>query len=530
MNRSFELKDLAVGYSLANLWFIGSLKELIFSSTHHYFDAGPHSIFEFGAVLINILVFTCAFGWIFHLARTASDGPAATIFRLIFFGLGLTAFCSLSFELIVWLFPKALGFANLPLPGLILLGCAALALSREAKLKAMAENLGRLSIMLLPFSLLIILEAAVSLAVVDAAEFVPAQVDRQSAATTREAQRTKVVWLIFDELDYGTLEAAKTSVLDLPALSHLESQSFTASNAFSPTDETLTSLPALLTGLHIQSAEHNSSSDLTLITEDEEKRSFREADNIFRTLGRSGVHSAVVGWYHPYSRIFRDDASSIFWRPYSDVNKCSSGMDGLESCTVGIFLRSLVQLPFANKIFPPLMSTGEEFMGRVSQPDTNAFITQKTKELISDPEIDFLFVHFSVPHDPFVKPDNFDGREDYFSSLLVVDQTLQSVTESIRNSSVADKTVLIVGSDHHWRQKTAAEFEFLDPAKADEVVKDRRVPFMIRFPGQKSQTVFEPKFNTIVTKEIIENIFSGKITEPAKLEALLQDSCTRESK
>ena len=168
------------------------------------------------------------------------------------------------------------------------------------------------------------------------------------------------------------------------------------------------------------------------------------------------------------------------------------------------------------------MSTGEEFMGRVSQRDTNAFLTQKTKELISDSETDFLFVHFSVPHDPFITPDNFDGTENYFSSLLVVDRTLRSVTESIESSGLSDKTVLIVSSDHRWRQKTAGEFEFLSPDKADEVIRDRRVPFMIRFPGQGSRIDFKPEFNTIVTKEIVENIFSGKITEPANLESWLQ--------
>jgi hypothetical protein len=522
MKTGLEWKDIAVGYSLANLWFIGSLKELIFSSTHHYFDAGPHSVFEFGAVLINILVFTVIFAFVFHLARTAADGPVGTFYRLIFLGLGLAAFCALSFELVVWLYPKAVGFANLPLPGLILVGCAALALSSSSKIEAMVGNLGRLAIMLLPFSLLIVLEAGVSLAVVDAAEFTPAQVDQRPGPAIGESPTKRVVWLIFDELDYGTLQATKGNLLQLPELSRLESRSFNASNAISPTDETLTSLPSLLTGSPVQSAEHSSSSDLVLVTKDEERKSLRETDNIFRELGRSGVHSAILGWYHPYSRIFRDDASSIFWRPYSDVGKCSSGMNGFASCIVGTFLRSLVQFPFANKVFPPLMSTGEEFMGRVSQRDTNAFLTQKATELISNSETDFLFVHFSVPHDPFIAPDNFDGTENYFSSLLVVDRTLQNVTESIERSNLADKTVLIVSSDHRWRQKTAGEFDFLDAAKADEVVRDRRVPFMIRFPGQESRIDFKPEVNTIVTKEIVENIFGGRITDAASVESWLQ--------
>jgi hypothetical protein len=43
---------------------------------------------------------------------------------------------------------------------------------------------------------------------------------------------------------------------------------------------------------------------------------------------------------------------------------------------------------------------------------------------------------------------------------------------------------------------------------------DLRVPFLLKFAGQSESCVYEPKFNTVLTRELLLDILRGKVASP----------------
>src|SRR5688500_18409975 len=101
MKRFFDLKDLGVGISLSNLWFIAVWKDLLYSNDKHYFDFELHQISEYLAVLVNVLLFTVIFFVFIKLSKSSSIWKGR-LFQIITLGLGLLSFGALSSEIIRW--------------------------------------------------------------------------------------------------------------------------------------------------------------------------------------------------------------------------------------------------------------------------------------------------------------------------------------------------------------------------------------------------------------------------------------------
>ncbi len=515
MKLNLSWKDIGESYSIANIFFVTSLKEMIFPGMHHYLDPKPHSTVDYLAVFFDVFIVALLFLAMMQIMKLASNAWTKAIFQAIFLISGLFAFGPMSFEMMKWLSPDTERLLVFWLPGIVLSGCLILSIRQSFRFEKVVQNFRLLLLFLLPFSFIIIFETVQQRFFTDSTVFSPVSIQKTGLPNRPLSQNRKVVWIIFDGLDFATLRTAWQHGTNLPDIDRLMDQSFVAQNAHSPNNRTQESIPSLLTGIPILSSAAVAPNDLLLYPADHsDPVRVRESSNIFSELRRSGFRSAIAGWYHPYPRLFQGSVERSFWSPLA-FPTCS-GISEFGTCTVRFFLLALERVPFVGRLYPSLDDINERFKGesREVQVARNEYLKGVAKELIEDPDIDLVFLHYSIPHFPSIARSDMEGEEDYFTSLEVVNDTLKDLRDNLERMGQWDQTVVIVSSDHFFRFKNIRNYHYLSVEQRQEVLADTRVPFIVKFSGQKSRIDYVPSINTIITKQLILNVFSERIRRP----------------
>ncbi|MCC7306024.1 MAG: sulfatase-like hydrolase/transferase [Acidobacteria bacterium] len=515
--RSLSWKDLGAAFSLSNLFFIISWKELVYPGFHHYRRPFQPDVWEYLSVIVDALLLSLIFVALIGLSKTSKRwlAPTSTLILLIS---GILAFGPLSSEVIKWLFPEVERFVTLYLSGAILCICVLLAARDRFSIPSIAKNLQLLALFLLPFSLLIYIEACRYHLFNDHSIFLPQTIERRDLAT-REAQPTgRIIWIIFDELDQALISAAKQNNTNIADLEKLAEQSFVAENAYAPNNRTQESIPALLTGVSLTEAFTISPNGLMLEPSDgTESFMFGQGNDVFSALQDRGINSGITGWYHPYCRIFQGRVANCFWSPLSAPN-CRS-IDRFKSCSKQVLFRALEKVPLITRIFPDLPGINFELLGetRQVQIERNQFLNTKVQEMLSNPNLGLVFFHSSVPHLPLIGRADEEGDITYYSSLEIVNETIRTVRNTLESTGQWENTVLIVSSDHAYRFKRLRDFRQLSEKERNDSMVDTRIPFIIKFAGQNSRIDYEPRINTIVTKRLILDILDNKIKDAGEL-------------
>src|SRR5262249_53418387 len=117
------------------------------------------------------------------------------------------------------------------------------------------------------------------------------------------ASHRRVVWLIFDELDYRLSFPERPRDVAMPEFDRLQAESIWAAQAFSPPDDTVSSLPSLVSGKEL-SADADGPASLALYGKDAPTAHLTPQMTIFAEVRALGGNSAVAGWYLPYCRLF----------------------------------------------------------------------------------------------------------------------------------------------------------------------------------------------------------------------------------
>jgi hypothetical protein len=225
----------------------------------------------------------------------------------------------------------------------------------------------------------------------------------------------------------------------------------------------------------------------------------RDSENIFSDVKASGGRSGIVGWFHPYVRLFENEVAAAYW--YQDaVSTCFS----LSECVLQNFAVAFNSLPFSNPFEEKKQFKFQELFseGRVAgQIERIPPMRQHAMDMAADGRLDLVYLHFSFPHAPYFDI-NVLQTDDYLASLELVDETIGEIRGSIDRSGLSDRTAIIISSDHWWRMKTEGDFD------GDE--NKLRVPFVVYAGGRQRVEIQQP-FNTIVTRYLINAIFQGEI-------------------
>lgn len=340
--------------------------------------------------------------------------------------------------------------------------------------------------------------------------------DKPAAAQMPSPVQRRVVLLLFDMLDQNAIVQERTPGLVLPAFDAMRARSVHAENAYPVANSTAVSVPSLLTGRAVTKVSRDGSADLLLRFESGESASWSTASSLFGDVRHLGGNSALVGWYHPYCRVFGHQLASCEWHayvpdPFGSPARVRRTLSRLLVETLPMFL-----LPQRDE-----SPNAEWHAAQVRAVHARAL------SVVVDPRYSLIFVHYPVPHDPYIAIDRAATMPpSYDSNLVVADQLLAEVTRALETSESADTTALFVTSDHYWRRGAWRQRNEVQP----EIGRpDHRIPLLLRLPGQESSAIVKQTLSHLIVHDLALEFLTGRVTTHAQAAAWMAEHELRRS-
>ncbi len=308
------------------------------------------------------------------------------------------------------------------------------------------------------------------------------------------AASRRVVWVIFDETDFDYVFANDGQPRPgLTNFGRLAGSSVFAANANSPASATLYSIPALLTDTPLYGVGVRLSGAGTLLLERRDGREtpFKESTTIFGALRSTGRTASVLGFLHPYCRLFILQKCESFPSP-------AYGFGGLDAAL------------WAN--VPYVLSA------KIREFSPWEDITENSLRLLPEylSRNDALtFIHLNVPHLPAGHADKVlhvaasaNPLTEYARNLLLTDRVLGEIMAQLQKDSAHREIVLVVSTDHWLRNRWY---------RANVSETSRRVPLMVWKVGDSTGVLVSKPVSTIHTAAMILEYLDGTLNTQAEI-------------
>ena len=319
----------------------------------------------------------------------------------------------------------------------------------------------------------------------------PIAVDRPVTATSAAASCPNVVALLFDELSFTYLYDGDNVSADYPHLRQLSESATNYLDVRAPANETLVSLPGYLAGHHVDSVRVEGMQLFEVENGEATPYKASSPAALFPTARALGYRTEMAGYYLPYCYLLGDLVDvcrSLSFYNMSGVNQGLSPLDPIET-TLIMWPR---QFPFGLVKNVPFGHLQRSLVGELS-----AFAQ---RPLPSDQPV-FRFVHFSIPHLPFVfdrdgyhppfNPLRTSPDTAYVRQIAYVDRVAGEIIDTMKRNGSFDRTTVVVLADHGWR---------FGGRERDEL----HVPFLVKRPGQRSRTdVRERQQGAVLLRDLI---------------------------
>ncbi len=334
------------------------------------------------------------------------------------------------------------------------------------------------------------------------------------SATGAADKKARVVWIIFDEMSQHAAFDVRPARVHLPNLDVFRGQALYASHAESPSTATLTALPALFLGANVKAAAPLGANEL-MIAGDSSRAKWSEQVNVFDDAQSMDGRVAIVGWYHPYCRIFagrlEQCASIPDWAPLGTEEPFQENtFDGL------LRFRLQAQLGYL-----PLLGHIPEFNPQRRLRQTRIkefeFLRQHAERAAADPTLQLVLLHLPVPHPPAIYSAGHlcsDCASSYLDSLELADQTLGRVRAAMERAGLWDSSTVLLSADHGLRRDLWAQTPWWsgDEEDAAQGADPRGVPFLVKTAGQKTTLDYTAPIRTIVSRSLIAALLRGQLT------------------
>lgn len=493
-------RDIIVSLSLATLWFIGVWSVLLpFLYISDRFPIGALPCWnDFAAVLVNVVLLAA----LFTLAgRVARRGPA---WLKQVAGLALIASLAVPANAVrmhfrtwpeVWY--DALGSAGPIVFGVA--GVLAVASVLRWRERVVSAVLAALAIM---FPLVLLTAAQAVWAIAHAG----GRMQCGSAAGLAEPiagdAARRVLWVVYDELDYATPFEGRPADLRLPAFDRLVAESLSATAAVPPGVSTERSMPSFLNGVRVTDAALVGRNQLMLQVDGRPAgTAWTSGDTLLPKVRALGLNAAVAGFFLPYCSLVGDSLTACTWEPCVTCGRLT-GVFGSS------FADSLkYQLAQLAPRYGPRRHLGAYRDGQ-----------QAAVALARDPATGFALLHLPVPHAPAI----FDrhrgefsiGRvagDGYLHNLTLADRSLGEIREALEQAGLADRTTLIVFGDHGRR----------DPPGSHEIA-DPRVPFIVKVGGDSRAVRYDAPLEALAVHDLTLELLAGRVTSLTEVESWLR--------
>ena len=481
-----KIGDGLVALSLANLCFVKVGFDLL-TGGDRYFNKLPVTTSTLLALAVNLFGFTLAFWLVMQLLRRFPGRLLHLLFHLLFLFLLLLP---LDFVRIKFLnFTDYQIFKFLQQPVVILSGVVLMALiiwQHRSIARIAAIVVGILSPLAI-FQLAKIGLVCIGVFPLHSWPHAPAP----PPLSPVHAGQPRVVWIIFDEMDYRVTFEKPAAGFQFPEFERLRQESLSATSANAPADMTGMSMPALILGRRLSAVDASDASGLTITFADTgDTTTWRGRPSVFSEARKLGFNTALVGWYLPYSRELGDVLNFCEWYacpPFEPAraNTFSGELwQQIDSLTETVHLR---------RLFLNIHVAGMQ----VSLP------------LVTNSAYGLILLHLPAPHKPGIylpDQDRFTAVglmskvNAYFDNLVLADRELGKLRQAMESSGQWDKTWVILSADHSWRE-----------SKLYDGRRDYRVPYLIKPPGPAAPGDYIRPFNTILTHDLILAILRGEL-------------------
>jgi len=350
----------------------------------------------------------------------------------------------------------------------------------------------------------------------------------KSTKTVFENNRPKVIWIIFDEWDqYLTFEKRDKNIY-LPTIDKFKENYFSASAVHQIAENTPLSLSSYINGYVTKNFKITGHNKIKLEFYNKPSVLWGEEASIFSKLNSKKINSSVVGWFLPYDRVF--EKHIVRTEYYSDKKMVFKAIRQIYTdLNLFYLLRPINKLSFQK--IPKLQ---EHINKIVLKKGSILFkeISASAKEVLTDPKINFCFLHFSIPHPPIIFDRNTKKisttLNSYSDQLMLVDKTIENIQNILIESDMWDSSTLILTSDHWFRPSLWNSFPELisisenDKKNAAER-KNSLVPLLIKMPYQKQTISYDKPFNAIVLHNLVLDIFDNNVSNETQLKSWLDN-------
>lgn len=332
-------------------------------------------------------------------------------------------------------------------------------------------------------------------------------VSRSSAARHVSSRTTRVVVVLFDELDQFRMFEDRAPGIELPVIDGLRAEGYHGTRARYPANKTELAIPSLFAGRRVVASRDAGASDRRLVFEDGESTLFSDLPTFLSDAASSGRNSALAGWYHPYCRILGDDlAECVSWANRQEM----LGMTLREALVrqIGAFADGYPQ----GRKLVRLTGLSDTRMVSISPEwhiESLRRLHADSIRLASDPDLDVVFLHYPVPHVPGIwdaAKNEITTSGTYDGNLELTDRSLGELIDAMRASGVWERTALVVLADHPKRGK-----HYL-PAPSPRLAAGeiRPIPFLVRPAGGIPATVDDRRFSSLALHDLVPRLLDGR--------------------
>jgi hypothetical protein len=484
-----KIKDGLVALSLANLCFLKVGFDLL-SDRNRYFDKLPVTTSTLLALVVNLFGVALLVWLVMQVLRRFSNRLLHLIAHLLFFLLLLLPldfirikfFNITDYEVFQFLKQPVMVFCELILLVLIFW---------QHRLAAKIEA-GFVAI-LSPLAIFMLAKITLVCLGISSLQQCTNTSSPPSLFPVHDGQ-PRVVWIIFDEMDYRVTFEKPAAGFQFPEFDRLRQESVSATGATAPADLTIMSMPSLILGRRIAAVSDDDTCDLIITFADTgETSTWIGHPSVFSEARKLGFNTALVGWYIPYTLELGDVLNFCAWYPYPGYEPARAETfsgelwQQIDSLTETVHLRKLFLKIHLESL-------------RASLP------------LATNSTYGLTLLHLPAPHRPGIylpDQDRFSAVAmshmskvtAYFDNLVLADRELGKLRRAMEASGQWGKTWVILSADHSWRE-----------SKLYDGRRDYRVPFLVKPPGAAASADYTHPFNTVLTHDLILAILRGEMT------------------
>lgn len=352
------------------------------------------------------------------------------------------------------------------------------------------------------------------------------------AASTPISAKPLVLWVIFDEMDQSATFRNTLGDLGLRNLNALREVSFSGDHACQVADLTARAIPSYTTGKHVRTIRWDSPQDLLLAFEASSKlEPWTRQHTVFHDAAAGGRRTALLGYFHPYCRLFANVAEHCEVFPYFEGGYLMRFWGTLQNLPLheAMWLevdRSLPVPAVAQAADGRRCKMSEAIMYRVSRERHDRIVENmrdSVLRVISNPAIDFVFFHVPLPHPPALSttlgPESAPlAQPGYARDLQTADRLVGQIRTVLERSGRWHSSAVVVTSDHTvrewWSDNPFASPSLLQAARART---DDTVPFLIKTPYQTQPVRYAKPFSAILAHGLVQRLLTGEIRLPAQV-------------